>query len=159
VVSFRQLYGRSDRRRKCKQLAWSITDAVGGDTSNIKSDTVFEVSAITTQTAQEAFDTVLAWAGAMRPNGIPLINALQVKQRVTLKYYMAAFLGSLRPDRQPDEVGGWPAYHTPSEDKIPADTDHDGMPDDWENNNGLNAGDPEDGKLLRMTDIPTSSIT
>ncbi|MCA9249095.1 MAG: hypothetical protein KDA42_18360, partial [Planctomycetales bacterium] len=40
------------------------------------------------------------------------------------------------------EVGGWPALNAAV---APLDTDGDGMPDEWENGQGLNAMDPTDG--------------
>ena len=36
------------------------------------------------------------------------------------------------------QVGGYPAYMF-SADEVPADTDKDGMPDEWEKEHGLNA--------------------
>jgi hypothetical protein len=43
-------------------------------------------------------------------------------------------------DTQSD-VGGWPFYYSVA---APADSDHDGMPDDWESANSLNPGDDSD---------------
>ncbi len=40
-----------------------------------------------------------------------------------------------------DDVGGWPMLKSIS---APTDTDHDGIPDDWENKNGLNPNNAED---------------
>jgi hypothetical protein len=40
------------------------------------------------------------------------------------------------------EVGGYPDYNSTS---APTDTDNDGMPDDWETDNGFNPNDPADG--------------
>jgi len=124
------------------------TDAVG-DTSNIKSDTLFEVSAIITHTAQEAFDSVLAFAGATRPARDTVDKRIVGEAKGEIEILHGGALGAQSGliDTQ-TEVGGWPVYNTPSSDKIPADTDHDGMPDDWENSNGLNANDPEDGKTI-----------
>jgi len=39
------------------------------------------------------------------------------------------------------EVGGWPELQS---GPVPADSDHDGMPDEWEKANGLNPNDPSD---------------
>jgi pectate lyase len=38
----------------------------------------------------------------------------------------------------------WPDYRTYN---VPADTDHDGMPDDWERQHNLNPTDPADGNV------------
>ena len=40
-----------------------------------------------------------------------------------------------------EQVGGWPELFTYD---VPADTDNDGMPDEWEANEGLNINDPSD---------------
>ena len=41
----------------------------------------------------------------------------------------------------PDHVGGWPELKsTPAS----VDTDHDGMPDSWEQSHGLNPNNPAD---------------
>jgi len=42
----------------------------------------------------------------------------------------------------PDDVGGYPELASGSP---PIDSDHDGMPDDWELNNGLDPKDASDG--------------
>ena len=39
------------------------------------------------------------------------------------------------------EVGGWPDL---AHGDAPIDTDHDGMPDEWERSHGLNPNDPAD---------------
>jgi hypothetical protein len=44
-------------------------------------------------------------------------------------------------DSQKD-VGGYPEMKG---GEAPADSDHDGMPDEWEKANGLNPNDPSDG--------------
>jgi pectate lyase len=43
-------------------------------------------------------------------------------------------------DSQAD-VGGWPEL---ANGPAPADSDHDGMPDEWETSHGLNPYDPAD---------------
>jgi hypothetical protein len=48
--------------------------------------------------------------------------------------------------RDPREVGGYPDYRFSAEDVLP-DTDHDGMPDNWETKHGLNPTSAGDGAL------------
>jgi hypothetical protein len=124
------------------------TDVVG-DTSNIKSNNEFEVSPIITHTAYEALDSVLACAGATRPKrdtvDVRIIG--ETKGEIEIKGGGVLGAGSGLIDSQ-TAVGGWPVYNTPSEGDIPVDSDHDGMPDDWENSHDLNASDPEDGKIM-----------
>ena len=43
----------------------------------------------------------------------------------------------------------WPDYRTRD---VPVDSDHDGMPDDWERRHGLNPNDPTDGNADRDGD-------
>jgi len=40
-----------------------------------------------------------------------------------------------------NDVGGWPVLNSRP---APTDSDHDGMPDQWERNNGLNPENPKD---------------
>ena len=49
----------------------------------------------------------------------------------------------------PSDVGGWPTYVGAV---APPDGDHDGMPDAWELERGLDPADPADGALDRNGD-------
>ncbi|OGS69940.1 MAG: hypothetical protein A2Y96_02365 [Firmicutes bacterium RBG_13_65_8] len=49
----------------------------------------------------------------------------------------------------PGDVGGYPELAT---GPAPPDTDHDGMPDEWESGHGLSASDPADGNADRDGD-------
>ena len=49
-------------------------------------------------------------------------------------------------DNRPADAGDdWSAWPTLASAPAPADTDHDGIPDDWETANGLNPNDASDG--------------
>jgi len=110
---------------------------------------------ITQHSAEEAFQRVLEYAGATLPRRDPVdariiqdvINGTAVYEGSAYEKANSVpdpslFCGII--DSQKD-VGGWPElFSLPA----PADGDHDGMPDYWENANGLNPADPEDRNLL-----------
>lgn len=93
----------------------------------------------TTYPAVEALERVLSRAGATRPQRDPVDTRviLDVRNRTG------------RIIDSPKEVGGYPRL---AGGEPPADTDHDGMPDDWERQKGLDPGDPSDGSKDRDGD-------
>lgn len=85
------------------------------------------------QTAEQAYETVLAKAGcSLRRDAVDTRVANEVRN------------GGGKLVNSPDEAGGYPKLESAT---APVDTDHDGMPDDWENANGLDRLSPNDGKL------------
>lgn len=115
-------------------------------------------SYVATQTACAAFTNVLANVGANfpRPDAVDLHIIKDVRDGT------AEFIGTRGPtygdrpspnypgiiDTQSDDkstLGSpnfpWPDYKTYN---VPVDSDHDGIPDDWEKAHGLNPNDPTD---------------
>ncbi|HQZ27427.1 MAG: hypothetical protein KA250_13375 [Verrucomicrobiales bacterium] len=86
---------------------------------------------VTIHPVNQAFDLVLAGAGAVAPKRDAV--DLRVVKDVQMK------TGSCIND--PSEVGGWPNLNA---GEAPLDSDHDGMPDAWETQLGLDPRDPDD---------------
>jgi hypothetical protein len=100
-----------------------------------------EAPALTPHTAYEAFEHVLAYAGAVLPARDP-VDARIVQEALT---GTATYGGTYGDGRgiidTPGDVGGWPVLDST---EAPADTDLDGMPDAWEDAMGLDKTDPAD---------------
>ena len=92
----------------------------------------FDAPLVRTTDAAEALREVLAGAGATRPR----------RDAVDARVVREVESRSGRIIDSQDEVGGWPALRSGA---APADTDADGMPDDWERSRGLDRADPTDG--------------
>jgi hypothetical protein len=94
----------------------------------------FAVAPVKTVPAAAAVELVLASVGASLPVRDP-VDARIVNE---VRSHGGHIINSQT------EVGGWPrlASGTP-----PVDSDHDGMPDDWEIQHGLNPHDPSDAAL------------
>ena len=92
----------------------------------------FKTPAITSSSATEALKQVLAGAGAAAPRR----DAVDARVVRDVREKVGSIIDS------PQDVGGYPelARGTPL-----SDADHDGMPDDWEKQRGLDANDPSDG--------------
>ena len=95
---------------------WSL---IRGETDgDYRQSQPFDVEYVTTETAPEAYSSVLAYAGASHARDS--VDARVVKQ-------VASQTGGLIADEQ--DVGGWPKLNSPTPQP---DTDRDGMPDAWE---------------------------
>ena len=100
----------------------------------------FEAWPVNQQTAMEAFNSVLAKAGAT----LPRRDAADKRIIEMVRTGKVTTANGIIND--PKEVGGYPDYCF-SPDDVPADTDHDGMPDDWEKKYELNPQDASDNSI------------
>ena len=120
----------------------------------IKRDQPWEAMAIDQQAAEEAYPLVLENVGAILPkrdavdsrvieevrNGTATYEGIyKTKQEVTDQSQITGIIDSQK------DVGGWPELKS---SPAPTDTDHDGMPDEWETGNGLDPGNPADGNKV-----------
>lgn len=88
------------------------------------------------QTAEEAYQSVLDHAGCSLPKRDKVdAHIIDDVLHGTAKYGNKGIIDS------PSDVGGWPDLKSTDP---PKDTDHDGMPDDWESKNKLNKENPDD---------------
>jgi pectate lyase len=95
-------------------------------------DSRHEVARVTTWSPEEAYNRVLVDAGCTRPlrDAVDERVIREVRERRS------------RTIHDPAEVGGWPDLPA----GVPlADTDHDGMPDEWEMQHRLGVSDLKDG--------------
>jgi hypothetical protein len=96
---------------------------------------------VTTTSAFKAYERVLAESGAsagLNCDGTSFLRRDAVDKRTVDDVRNGA--GGIIND--PSEVGGWPEI-APG---VPcADSDHDGMPDEWEKKHGINPNHPGDG--------------
>jgi hypothetical protein len=91
-----------------------------------------------TQSARDAYETVLAKSGASLFRDAADARLIQGVRNRTHRMI----------DSQ-EEVGGWPELKTKS---APADRDRDGMPDQWEEDHSLDPDDASDGNRDRDND-------
>ncbi|MBI3878142.1 MAG: T9SS C-terminal target domain-containing protein [Verrucomicrobia bacterium] len=118
---------------------------------------IFE-SFVTTHTAHEAFTNVLADVGATFPRQDVIDRRIIEEARTGTTHYTGTrgptygdrpgrnFAGIIdEPTDNKDAQGSpnfpWPEYKSAF---APLDSDHDGIPDDWEKARGLNPDDPRD---------------
>ncbi len=118
----------------------------------LKSYTEFDKGQITTHSAQDAFDAVLAFAGASFKRD--KVDARIANETLTGTYTYTGSNGSINGliDSQTD-VGGWPSYES-----LPArlDSDGDGIPDAWEIQFGLDPNDATDGSTYELSTMFTN---
>jgi len=119
-------------------------------------DTPFPYAPVRTQSAQDAYQSVLDSAGAILPQRDAIDQRIVEEVRTGTAHYEGAAYAQINAtgishpsgiiDSQND-VGGYPNYPSATP---PVDSDHDGMPDDWEIKHGLNPHDPSDRNLYTL---------
>lgn len=112
----------------------------------IKVDSPFPIAGVTTQSPEEAYELVLKYAGAIFPKRDSVDLRIVEEVRTGTAKYGKTFGGGGKGiiDSQ-NEVGGWPVLNTYN---VPVDSDHDGMPNDWEISHGLNPNDQNDRNIV-----------
>lgn len=101
---------------------------------------------VRTQTAQEAYESVLTDVGATRPRSDRIDRRIidEVRKRThTFTGSRGKLPGIIDT---PADTDGLPEYKSA---EPPPDTDHDGIPDDWEKAHGLDPSNPADGAARR----------
>ena len=94
------------------------------------------------ETAAQAYETVLAKAGcSLKRDAIDTRIVTEVRNK------------SGKLVNTPDEAGGYPTLKSES---APMDTDRDGMPDEWEDANGLDKNNLSDGKTYTLNENYTN---
>lgn len=104
-----------------------------------RSKIAFESAPVTTQTATEAYELVLKYAGCYLNRDS---QEKRIIEQVRTGKYSLTKNGLID---KVEQVGGWPILKTA---KLPQDTDKDGMPDEWEKKNRLNSSDASDAKTI-----------
>ncbi len=119
------------------------------DTMRISAPIAFEQ--VTTHSAEDAYEMVLAYAGAsLHRDWVDELIVSDTRNGV------ATYSGSKAPglidsqdDLRPDGAAdGWSAWPDLQGAAAPVDTDGDGMPDGWEEANGLDPLDASDGNAV-----------
>ena len=121
----------------------------------VRAYTPFPFVPITSQSAEDAYALVLEGAGASFP-ARDAVDARIIQEVITgtatydgTQYEIDRGYSDTSVNRgiidSQDDVGGWPDLQSL---EAPIDSDHDGMPDDWELANNLNPSDPADRNIL-----------
>jgi len=125
------------------------------DSIHLKLSSPWSAMAINQQVAEEAYCSVLDDVGAT----LPKRDAVDVRIINNTRNGDATYEGTTYKQNQSvpnktkicgiidteQDVGGWPELKSAT---APVDTDHDGMPDDWEKVDGLDPNNANDGKLF-----------
>lgn len=107
------------------------------------------VAPVETQSAEEAFKLVLAQAGCSRVRDSVDTRIIEEIRTGTAHYGETYGGGGKGIIDSQNAVGGWPELRS---QPAPVDTDHDGMPDDWELQHGLDPKNPADGATASQPD-------
>ncbi len=112
-----------------------------GYPKNAEANAAFPIAVpLPEQSAAEAYAAVLKYAGAIIPKR-DAVDERVIRETRTGTASGKGVFGKPGIIDDPMVVGGWPEYKSTD---APADTDSDGMPDEWEKKNSLDPNDAAD---------------
>ncbi|KAA9333512.1 pectate lyase [Hymenobacter busanensis] len=119
----------------------TMNGGTAADTVLAQAAAPFDLGPVTTHPAAQAYEAVLADAGATRPRRDTLDE--RIVRNVRTRTGRLIDVQGGYPHGTPYEVSqkAWPVLKSAP---APADADHDGMPDAWEKKHGLNPQDAAD---------------
>lgn len=106
-------------------------------------DAPLNAGEVSTHSAEQAYDLVLAYAGMSLKRDAVDARAVSDCKTGTVTFTDGGNGSKNGIIDTQDAVGAWPELRF-SESEVKKDTDSDGMPDDWEKANGLNPNDHKD---------------
>lgn len=112
-------------------LGWDKVDA---DANTVRAERRFHAMPVTTYTAEDVYEKVLSGAGCRVP----------ARDSVDLRIVSDVRNGTGRIIDHPEDAGGYPEIRG---GQAALDSDHDGMPDEWEASHRLNPNDASDGSI------------
>jgi hypothetical protein len=116
------------------------------DTALAKVTTAFDLGyPVTTHSAQDAYEYVLQGSGCTLPARDTLDQRIVLDVRNRTGHIIDVQGGYPHGTAYTSTVNAWPALASTA---APADDDHDGMPNSYETNNGLNPADASDRGLF-----------
>ncbi|WP_321287379.1 T9SS type A sorting domain-containing protein [uncultured Sunxiuqinia sp.] len=119
----------------------------GVSKDDLKSDTAYQIAPCITQDAEKAYEKVLQYVGASLVRDTVdsrIVYDVETGTATVMDGGNGSSNGLI--DTQ-SAVGGWPVLNST---EAPTDTDNDGMPNTWEDSNGLNKTDAGDAKLTTV---------
>lgn len=127
---------------------WDGVDVEKGTVNDVRvTSSAFQMVAVNTQSAKDAYESVLKNVGAVLPKRDTLDERI-IRDVINRTGGLIDVQGNY-PHGTPYEqtTNAWPTLKS-----LPAlkDSDSDGMPDDWERKNGLNPNDPSDASAYKI---------
>lgn len=142
-------------------------DSIKSEVEHVQSDGALEAYDNYTQSADNAYESVLENVGATLPKRDVIDDRIIKEMRGEVEVLRYAYdidgqttplkgvtsgiidtQHNLVPNDEPSGTTAWDVYESSSTDEAPADIDNDGMADEWELANGLSPEDGEDFRLI-----------
>lgn len=125
----------------------TLEKGANADVSAVKKDKPLPIVDVTTQPAKAAYELVLNNVGAVLPKRDTLDERIINNVKKGAGKFIDVQGGFPHGTEYELTINAWPALKSLP---APADTDKDGMPDEWEKKNGLNPNDASDASAYKV---------